>query len=162
MNNTILKRFIHAFKNCLFVYLLYLRVVLDNCIYYIKNKYYDYTCLLLIIIIDLLAVKHKIFIIKQVTTTSQRTSSCRWFLNATNAVGSTTVVSLWNLDQDNYTIFSPLTKDSQQIYFLNFVRESLKYQDCDSYNVLVNLPKNATRKIDSMMNSPSTELELQI
>ena len=80
-------------------------------------------------------------------------------VNTTNVVSSTTSVSLCNFDKDYSTISFALTKDSQQIYFLNFLRESLKYQDCDSYNVLVNLPKNATRKIDSMMNSPSKELK---
>ena len=75
--------------------------------------------------------------------------------NTTNGAGSTTVVSLCNLDKDNATILFALTKDSQQVYFLNFVSESLKYQDCDSYNVFVNFPKNTIRKIDPTENSHS-------
>ena len=61
--------------------------------------------------------------------------------------GSTTVVSLCNLDQDNSIISFALTKDSQHIYFLKFVSESLKYQDCDSYNVSVNFPKIPLEKL---------------
>ena len=52
-----------------------------------------------------------------------------------------------NLDQDNLTILFVLTKDSQKIFFLNYVSESLKYQDCDSYNVFVNLPKQKIEMI---------------
>ena len=54
--------------------------------------------------------------------------------NTTNVVGSTTVISLCNLDKENSTISFALTKDTQQICFLNFVSESLKYQYSDSYN----------------------------
>ena len=61
--------------------------------------------------------------------------------NTTNVVGSTTVVSLYNVDKYNSKISFDLTKDSQLIYFLNFVSELLKYQDCDSYNIFVNLLK---------------------
>ena len=67
--------------------------------------------------------------------------------NTTNVVGSTSVVSLYNVDKYNSKISFDLTKDSQLIYFLNFVSELLKYQDCDSYNIFVNLLKKQLHKL---------------
>ena len=58
--------------------------------------------------------------------------------NTTNIIGSTFVVSLRNVDKEKAIISFALTNDNQQIYLLNFVSSSLKYQDCKIYNVFVN------------------------
>ena len=40
-------------------------------------------------------------------------------------------------------------------FFLNFVSPLLKHQDYESYNIFVDIPFNANRKVNAMINSHS-------
>ena len=64
-----------------------------------------------------------------------------------NFVGPTFVVTLCKLDQDRSTVSFALTKDNQQILFINFVSPPLIHQTCESYNVFVKFPKGVCKKI---------------
>ena len=65
-----------------------------------------------------------------------------------NVIGSTFVVTLYELDQDKLIVSFTLTKDNHYICFLNFGSSLLKHQICESYNVFVNLPKGACKKFN--------------
>ena len=64
-----------------------------------------------------------------------------------NGVDFTFIVALCDLDQDKSTVAFAFTKENHQNCFLNFVSLLLRHQTCESYNVFVNLPKGAEKKL---------------
>ena len=74
---------------------------------------------------------------------------------SSNVIGSNFIVALCDLDQDKSTLSFALTKNNHQICFLNVVNPSLRHRNCESYNVFVNLPKGADKKVNVKVNSHS-------
>ena len=56
-------------------------------------------------------------------------------------VGETFVIGLHDLDDDDTTLQSVVTKDKKQFCYLNHLSDSMKDHGCESYNVLVDLPE---------------------
>ena len=66
--------------------------------------------------------------------------------NSSKVVVSTFVVTLIDLDKDDSSVSFALTKNHEQFCFLNTVSTSLERHTGEPNNILVNLPKDISKK----------------
>ena len=62
--------------------------------------------------------------------------------NVVHAVaGETFVMGLHDLENDDTTVESMVSKDKKDLFYLNHLSDSMKSHGCESYNVLFDLPE---------------------